>query len=274
MKDAISVSLIAIFCLASTHEVQAEVNTRFSLETGLEYYTGNYASDHSTDILYIPVTGKIKGKEWTLKMTIPYLEITGASNVVNGLGQTTETVTHSHIVRSGMGDWILAGTRNVFNGGASGYMVNLTGKVKLATADSSKGLGTGENDYAVESSLFKPSGSFTSFGTLGYKTYGSPAAYKLNNVFYGSVGGSYRFNPDTSGGAMFIAGERIMDNRSNRAEVLLFASHTLGKQWKTQGYLLKGFTDSVPNWGGGVLVEFIIEMKPRSSNLVLPSGAA
>ena len=272
MKDAISVSLISILFLASIHVVHAEVNTKITLETGVEYYTGKYASDHSTDILYIPVTGKIKGKEWTLKMTIPYLEITGASNVVNGLGQTTETVTHSHIVRSGMGDWVLSATRNIFNGGSGSFVVNLTGKVKLATADSSKGLGTGENDYAVESSLFKPSGSFTSFGTLGYKTYGSPAAYKLNNVFYGSLGGSYRFNPETSGGAMLIAGQKIMANRSNRAEVLLFASHILGKQWKAQGYLLKGFTNSVPNWGGGVLVEYIIEMKQRSSKLVLPSG--
>jgi hypothetical protein len=272
MKDVASVSLIAIFCLASTHEVQAEVNTRLTLETGLEYYTGKYASDHTTDILYIPVTGKIKGKEWTLKMTIPYLEITGASNVVNGLGQTAGTATHNHIVRSGMGDWVLAATRNVFNGGARGYVVNLTGKVKLATADSSKGLGTGENDYAVESTLFKPSDGFTSFGTLGYKTYGSPVAYKLKNVFYGSLGGSYRFNPETSGGAMLIAGQRIMANRSNRAEVLLFASHTLGKQWKAQGYLLKGFTNSVPDWGGGVLVEYAIEIKQKSFQFALPSG--
>lgn len=273
MKNAISASLTVIFFLGSIHAVHAEVNTKLTLETGLEYYTGKYGTFHSTDILYIPVIGKIQGRDWALKMTIPYIEITGASNVVNGLGQTTGTATHSHVVRSGMGDWILAGTHNVYNGGSGSFVVNLTGKAKLAMADSSKGLGTGKNDYAVESTLFKPSGRLTSFGTFGYKYYGSPAAYKLNNVFYGSLGGSYKFNQATSGGAMFIAGQRVMANRSNRAEMLLFASHAPGRQWKTQGYLLKGFTNSVPDWGGGILVEYITEMKQnRSSKIPQPDS--
>ena len=262
MKHAVfSVSLIAVFCLASIQGVYADANTKMSLETGLEYYTGKFGTDHPTDILYVPVTGKIHSKEWTLKMTIPYIEITGANNVVGRLGQTVGTATHTHIVRAGMGDWVVSATRNIFNNGYNGFALNLTGKVKIAMADSAKGLGSGKNDYALETTLFRPSRRFTTFGTLGYKNYGSPEAYTLNNVFYGSLGGSYRFNRTTSGGAMLVAGERIMANRSNRAEAIFFFSHKLGKQWKTQGYMLKGFTDSVPNWGGGILIDYMFDIK-------------
>ena len=269
MKDVLFFSLIISLFLASTQAAHAEVSTKFTLETGLEYYTGNYGGSQPTDILYLPVTGKVQRKEWTLKLTIPYLEITGANRVVDGLGQTIATASNNRTVRSGMGDWIVAATRNVYNGGAQGFLLNLTGKSKLATADSAKGLGTGVNDYALESTLFKPADILTPFGTLGYKRYGSPATYRLNNVFYGSLGASYKFSQDTNAGAMFIAGQRVMANKSNRAEVLFFVSHMLGRQWKTQGYVLKGFTDSVPNWGGGVLVDYIFEMKQKPAQLVL-----
>jgi hypothetical protein len=257
MKDVQFVSLLISLYLASIQTVRAEVNNKFTLETGLEYYSGKYGTNQATDILYVPVTGKVQGKDWTLKLTIPYLEITGANTVVDRLGQTVAVASNNRSVRSGMGDWIVAATRNVYNGGSGGFAVNLTGRAKFATADSAKGLGTGANDYALETTVFKPYESLTTFGTLGYKNYGSPATYKLNDVFYGSLGGSYKFDQYTNGGAMLIASQRVMASRSNRAEVLLFVSHSLAKQWKTQGYVLKGFTNSVPDVGGGVLVDYV-----------------
>jgi hypothetical protein len=265
MKEVLSASLIAVLFPITVHSAHAETIGRLTLETGLEYYTGKYGSSHPTDIMSIPVTCKVQNKDWTVKMTIPYLEITGASNVVDRFGQTTGTATHSHTVRAGMGDLLVATSHNVLDGGTGELSIKLTGKVKFATADSSKGLSTGKNDYAIESTLFKPSNSITTFGTLGYKKYGSPATYKLNDVFFASMGGSYKFSPDTSGGAMFFAGQRIMDGRENRAEVLFFVNHTLSRKWKTQGYLLKGFSQSVPSWGGGVLIDYIFELKQQQT---------
>jgi hypothetical protein len=171
-----------------------------------------------------------------------------------------------------MGDLLVAASRNVFNGGTGGSLIQLTGKAKFATANSSKSLGTGKNDYAVESTLFKPFESLAAFGTLGYKNYGSPAAYKLNDVFYGSLGGNYKFNRDTNGGAMLFASQKVMANKSHRTEALIFVSRTLGRQWKTRGYLLKGFTNSVPNWGGGVLVDYLFETKQQPVAFVLPGS--
>lgn len=131
MKEALATSLLTVLFPISIQSSYAETNTRLTLETGLEYYTGNYGTNHSTDILYVPVTCKVQDKDWVVKMTIPYLEITGANNVVDRLGVTTGTITHSHIVRAGFGDLLVSASHNALNGGKDGVSIKLTGKENL-----------------------------------------------------------------------------------------------------------------------------------------------
>jgi hypothetical protein len=157
---------------------------------------------------------------------------------------------------------------NVYNGGADGFAVTLAGKIKFATANAAKGLSSGKNDYAVEATLFKRYEALTPFGTVGYKMYGSPATYTLNNVFYGSLGASYKLNQASNAGAMLMAGQKVMDNRSARSELLVFGNYRIHKQLRVQGYLLKGFTASVPDWGGGILFDYIFDTKKSPQGAV------
>jgi hypothetical protein len=258
MKTAIlAASLVTSFALIPMHAAHAEADGKFSLETGMDYNTGKYGGSQSTDIFYVPFTGKYQGKEWTLKVTVPYLRITGPSSVVNGVGQTVTYANAPRTSRSGLGDVVVAATHNIYNGGAKGIVVNLTGKVKFGTANSNKGLGTGKNDYALESSIYQAFGDLTAFGTLGYKVYGSPATYQLRNIFFGSFGGSYKYDQATNAGAMLILGQKVTALGSPRTEALLFVNRKLEKNWKMQGYVLKGFTNSVPSWGGGASIDYL-----------------
>jgi hypothetical protein len=257
MKNAIlAVSLITSFAIAAIQAAYAEEGGRFSLETGVHYNTGKYGSTQATDILYIPFTGKYQDKSWTIKVTVPYLQVTGPSNVINGVGLTGTATSNIRSARSGLGDVIASASHSVYNDGPSGLMVYLTGKVKLGTASSSQGLGTGKNDYALQSDVYQVTGRLTTFGTLGYQVYGRPAGYTLNNAFYGWLGGSYKFNPENSGGVMFSFGQKITTTGSSRSEALIFANHKIEKNWKAQGYVLKGFTNSVPDFGAGATVAY------------------
>lgn len=258
MKNAIfATSLIAIFATAPVQTALAAENGKFTLETGMDYNTGKYGGTQSTSILYVPVTGRYQGKTWTLKLTVPYLQISGPNNVINGVGLTGVANTTS-TTRSGMGDVVVAAGRNVYNKASSGFMINLTGKVKLGTASSAQGMGTGRNDYALQSEVYQLTGSLTSFGTLGYKVYGKPAGYTLNDVFYGSLGGSYKFDQEKTGGMMLSLAQRSTATGSSRTEAIFFASQKFDKNLKAQGYVLKGFTKSVPDWGIGVSVVFLL----------------
>ncbi len=259
MKIAIlAASLIALSATDPIKAAHAEEIGKFSLETGMDVNTGKYGGTQSTEILYVPFTGKYQGKSWTLKLTIPYLQITGPNNIINGVGAAgTATTTRSS--RSGMGDVLAAATHNAYNGGPAGLIVNLTGKVKLGTAKSTNGfgLGTGKNDYAFQSDLFQVAGDLTTFGSVGYKLHGSPAGYKLNDVFYGSLGVSYKFRQETNGGMMLDLGQKSTATGSSHIQAIFFLSQKLSKNWKAQGYVLKGFTNAVPDVGAGAAFAYL-----------------
>jgi hypothetical protein len=254
LKFAIlAASVLTLFTTDAMQAARAEENGKISLETGLNYNTGKYGGTQSSDILYLPFTGKYQNNAWTLKLTVPYLRISGPINVVNGVG-STGIATNTVSTRSGLGDVIAAVTYNTYNSVSSRLFINLTGKVKFGTASSSHGLGTGKSDYSFQSEIFRLAGKLTPFGIIGYTVYGKPAGYTLNNGSYGSLGGSYRFDSETSGGAMLDASEKISPAGSSRLSVIFFASHKLEKNWKAQGYILKGFTNSVPSWGVGATI--------------------
>ena len=106
------------------------------------------------------------------------------------------------------------------------------------------------------SEIYQATGDLTTFGILGYKIYGSPTGYNLNNILYGSLGGSYKIDPATSGGMMLSLGQKTTTTGSSRIEAIFFVSHKLDKTWKAQGYLLKGFTNSVPDIGIGATISY------------------
>jgi hypothetical protein len=262
MKNtALVTGLMIALASAGIPVANAESEGRFSVETGMAYTSGQYGGTQSTTMTYVPVTGKYRGETWTVKMTVPYLQITGpasAINLLNGVSLTGTAADAAPVTRSGLGDVLVGATRNVYNGGESGLVLNMTGKVKFATASSGNGLGTGKNDYAVQSELFRVMDSVTAFGMLGYRVYGSPEGYSLRNVFYGSLGGSYKFGQEMQVGAMLNMGQKATSTGSSRMESILFVNRKIDKTWKAQGYVLKGFTNSVPDWGAGVTVAYLL----------------
>jgi hypothetical protein len=253
-KCATLAALASLACAASPMAAHADEPGKFSLGAGVFRSSGTYGGTQPTDITYVPVIGKYQGKDWTFKLVVPYLQITGPGNVLNGVGLTGNPGTTTRTTQSGLGDVIAAATRRIYSNGASGFMASLTGKIKFGTADPAKGLGTGKNDYAIQSNLFQAFGGLTAFGSAGYKVYGSPAAYTLNNVFYGTLGGSYKFSPDTSGGLALYFRQKALVNGFPRREAMLFVNHTLDHDWKVEGYVLKGFTNASPNTGAGVFL--------------------
>lgn len=263
MKKALLVlCLVACLVVAPVHAAHAEEDRKISLESGMDFNTGRYGGTKSTDILYVPVTAKYQDRTWTLKLTVPYLQITGPGNVVsllNGVGLTGATGANTPVTRSGLGDVVIAATHNTYGGGAFGLFANLTGKVKFGTASRAKGLGTGENDYALQSDIYKITKQLTTFGTLGFKVYGKPpgAAYNVSNAFFGSLGGSYRFSQETSAGLMLSLAQKTIVTGSSHVEAILFASQKLDRNWKARGYAMKGFTKSVPSWGAGATVAYL-----------------
>lgn len=254
MKKTV-VMIAGIACALVIPAAQAVENENLSMQTGMYWSTGTYGNTQSTQILYIPVTGIYKGNGWKIKFTVPYLRITGPGNVLNGLG-TTGGQPAQVTTRSGLGDMLASATRNVYYDKTSNLLVSVTGKVKLGTADSTQGLGTGENDYAFETDVARRQAAVTTFGKLGYKIFGSPPTYTLHNVFYGAAGLDYKLDPANNGGVMVSYRQKAVIGGYDHREALLYANHKINVNWKAQGYIVKGFSKGSPDLALGAMANY------------------
>ncbi len=226
-----------------------------TFSTGLDYSTGKYGSTASTDIYYVPLTLKYESGRSTLKTTLPYLRITSGA-----APRTTQ---------EGVGDWAFSYGYSLFDQPRNGFLVDLVGKFKLATADESKGLGTGENDFAAQIDLYYMAGNLSPFMTVGYRVPGDPAGQSLGNVWYGTLGAGYKISPSDNAGIMWDLRQASLDSGTgpitvdvdghvisgiNSSELTLYWVHKFRPDIKLQIYAVKGLSDASADKGLGLIV--------------------
>ena len=229
---------------------------RWTVSSGFDYTTGKYGQSSSTDILTIPFIGRYDNDRWTFKLTVPWTRISGPADVVPDIGLLRQgRVRSTTQTGSGLGDVIAAASYSVLNQPDS-VSLDLTGKIKFGTASRSKGLGTGENDYSLQADVYQMFDGFMPFATLGYRFLGDPPGIDLNNVWFASIGATYRLAPPTSVGAVLDMQERSTDSLDNLVELTAFVTHRLNVPWKLQGYVLTGFTNASADFGLGGVVSY------------------
>ena len=243
-----------VLAMASTTAQSGE--SSFSLSAGVEFTSGEYGGTEDIEDLYVPITGTIYLDNVAISLTVPYLSFRAPSGTtvtdpggmpVPGSGQT--------IKESGLGD-VVAGVTiyDVFLSDDRSVALDLVGRVKLGTADRDKGLGTGEQDFLLRADLYKFFDRYTLIGSGGYKLRGDPSDVDLENGFLASIGGSYELNSNSSVGLFYDYRESSLQDSDALSEVSLYSSHALGESWYVQLYVLAGFSDSSPDWGGGIVV--------------------
>lgn len=240
-------SILSLFAIP----VSAIAEDQFSLGTGFDYSSGKYGNAVSTDILYIPVTGKYESDNLTLKLTVPYISITGPGGVIRGVGRVRRTVSAT-TTHSGLGDITASAGYNVYSG--ESLALDLVGNIKFGTADAHQGLGSGKNDYSAQVDGYYALGKTTFFATAGYRKYGAPAGINLNNVPYGTIGFSQKLDNKTSAGAMLDRAKSPSTNGADQREATIFVSQKLSPATKVQANLSKGFANGSPDFGYGVMV--------------------
>ncbi len=229
-----------------------------TLSAGADYSVGKYGASERTSTLYIPTYAKYETGPWTLKAVVPYIRMTGPGNVI-GAADSRITLPGAGAARrteSGLGDVVASAFYNVLKERSASLGLDLGVKIKFATADESRGLGTGKNDYSLQADFFKPVGAFTAFGTLGYRWYGDPAGIDLRNLPYAAVGASYRVSQPTSVGFVYDWRNRIVQGGARVNELTAYVSRKFSADWKLQVYAVKGFTDGSPDFGGGLTLAY------------------
>lgn len=245
--------LIVLFASLFLVSCPAIAENQFSLGSGFDYSSGKYGNTVSTDILYVPVTGKYETEDFTFKLTVPYISITGPGGVVRGIGRFGRVITRTtKTTNSGLGDVTSSLTYGAYSD--ESLALDLVGNVKLGTADAQKGLGTGENDYSGQVDGYYSLDETTLFATAGYKTYGLPAGQSLSNTSYGTIGVGQKIDKEISMGAMFDAAESASTTSAATQELTVYLSNKISPALKFQVNVLRGFSTASPDYGFGGMV--------------------
>jgi len=267
MKSVMSCAVcLSLLVAASSGAVWADDEASFSMGAGLDYSTGNYGTANTTNISATSVYATYANDAWLMKLTVPYLRVSGDDSVIasgGGMGSSRGGTgmggtgmggggTTNSTTQSGIGDVAALATYNAVSSADGETGIDLTGRIKFGTASST--LGSGMNDYAVELTAYSRMGEFSPSLTAGYEFLGSSAELPLNNVAYTTLGGGYAFNDQTQAGIEYHYAQRASATGHVKREVNLNASTQIGEDVYLRAYMLQGLSDGSPDKGFGLSV--------------------
>jgi hypothetical protein len=251
MKKTVT-CLVALFALGLTSITCYAQQQGFTLKAGAEYATGQYGGTKDVEDLYIPITGLFVSNDWAIAATVPFVQVKGPLGTELGPGGEPLPGTGEIVTDSGLGDILLGLTYlDLLTSKDRRLSMDITGKLKLGTADESRGLGTGEADYSLQLDGYYFADTFTLFATVGYKVRGQPEGYSLDDVWFASIGASMPLTRQTRLGLAFDTRPSAYSGRDDLQEASLYLTHKSGDNWRYSGYLSTGFGDSSPDFGIG-----------------------
>ncbi|WP_239000619.1 transporter [Novosphingobium pentaromativorans] len=160
--------------------------------TGISYQQGDFGTEDKFETLSIPFSVSVKKGRFHLAASLPYMRTTAPIGVIvsqGGLFGTpllgTDTVSRERTAREGIGDLTLQAAVDL---PVAGFATSLASSIKVPTASSAKGLGTGKVDYAVSGQVARPMGAIVPFASLSYTVLGEPDGFDVRNTLGGAAG--------------------------------------------------------------------------------------
>ena len=228
------------------------------------YSNGQYGLDTQTKIVYLPLYTKVQWNNLDLKLTIPYLSVTGTNSFLSGgtvlnpagkVKAVTATTSTVATKESGLGDIWLEARYRIQGSGAIPDFIPYA-KVKFGTASYDKGLGTGENDYeaglgaewAVGKNLFP-------FLEAGYRGLGSPPGVVLENIATGTLGVMVQASAHHFLTGLYTRQQAAQPEIADAVDVVVAWNYRSNSGFGFQLFLDKGLSDSSPDYLAGIGVE-------------------
>lgn len=246
---------IAAFVLVGAGAAAQDNGADLRISTGLEYSTGKYGGADDIEELYVPLTFRAGFERVGVRLTVPWLSVNAPEEtIVTDAGAEPLPGRGLTVTERGLGDVVASLTfYDLYVSNKADFIVDATGKIKFGTADETKGLGTGENDYTLQFDAYRYFGRLSLQGTAGYRLRGDPPGVDLNDVFLAALGGAYLASDNTIVGMYYDYRESAISGIEDIQEVSGFASFRLGRIWRMELYAFTGLTDSSTDYGGGIL---------------------
>lgn len=246
--------LVAAVLLVATCARAAEpIATGLEVSLGTHYSTGDYGTSSATVIFYAPLLVRGELDRWTLELTIPYLWIRSGGGVVQGPNGPIQAASG---VEDGLGDILLRGSYTLPPARTWIPWLELSGLVKFPSASATRGLGTGEFDYGLETTATWTIDRLTPFASVGYRFLGSAPDIALDDVVTAAGGAQYRVLDAFYLGLLVDWRQAASSSSGERLELVPIASWRWRPHWALSGYATAGLADGSPDAGGGVTLGY------------------
>ena len=258
MKKGIAVSCAVVLGIGAVSFCYAADDTELRLGLGADYSRGKYGSGTETTIFSIPFTARYETERWTFKGSLPWLEVTGPSNFLPGFGHVDNSGKSKKrnfagtATESGIGDTVLSATYNAWYDDDLERGIDLTGRVKLPTADAAKGLGTGSTDFSAQLDAYRTFDRWTLFADVGYYWFGHSDYVELKNAINYGIGASQKMNDRDSIGASLDGRQKSSVGGAPQRELTFFWNRRMNRDTRFQAYALVGLANGSPDFGIGV----------------------
>lgn len=248
--------LLTVGLLCASVSARAEESARkdWKFSSSLNYESGTYGTGARSSFLYVPFTLKRAFGDAFASVTVPFVSQTtdgGVNNVggrfvKTGRGRSTGRTT----TQSGLGDVIGRGGYLVLKEESQAIDLTVVGKVKIPTAQRSKGLGTGEFDAGggVEASKSVATG-WVVLASLYYTAIGDPPGVDLNNQFAADAGVSYLFQPGLTGSVLIEGSNSIFPGAPAPVDARVLLDYKVDESVSVNGGVLLGLSDGASDYG-------------------------
>ena len=236
--------------LAGLIATPAQADDYIQLSSGVDYSSGDYGEDVDTDMLAVPFGVKVQKGNFTLRASVPYVDVEGPEGVIPGDGGVTPGTSLAPVTkRTGLGDTNVSAAYSFGFGQAT--LFEVTGKVKLPTGSKSKSLSTGTPDFTLQGELTQGFGKTFVAARGGRRFNGSSALYPLQDVWLAG-GGVYHVAGPVTLGLDYDWREGALPTSPDRSEATASMTYKTSPAMLIQGYAYKGFADGSPDLGGGL----------------------
>jgi len=270
-------ALAAPFAANAADQVGSEPRNHLSVTLGVDYANGDYGTGITTDAVATKLKVTLLPTDRIdLSLEIPYLYQSNGLTTSFGTGRYRTSGSHTHMMgetvhsaaagvvstsdltraQNGIGDLILRGGYIVMKEQELIPQIRPEFYVKFPTADSNKGLGTGEFDGGVGVTLVKWLGNW--YGALEgvYNFIGKSADFNLNNYFSYEADLGYRLTERFLPVVAVKGATRASSDSSSYCEMRVGALYRISGHWGIDGYLGKGLTDTSPDYTAGAEITY------------------
>jgi hypothetical protein len=211
--------------------------SRWSVNSSLQYASGNYLSDQQLHSWYLYGGIRYQANDFYAALSIPFIASNGQNvsqfgniyipnHMGSGSSGMTGTggrpgghmmgggnlVTSSSTENYGLGDLYFYAGYNILNSFTSPVGLSADGYIKFPTASTSNGFGTGKFDFSLSGTLRKNFGSYLVYASGGFIYLGNPDSVTYNNPVTFNAGiGKFFGNGDLSVLLSYSMYSKILD---------------------------------------------------------------